>query len=56
MFMSGGGILADPDGPAAGVQSIRQAWHAVREGQSLEDFAKNAPELQRALAFFGNRA
>lgn len=56
MFMSGGGILAHPDGPTAGVQSIRQAWHAVREGQSLEDFAKNAPELQRALAFFGNRA
>lgn len=56
MFMSGGGILAHPDGPTAGVQSIRQAWHAVREGQSLEDFARNAPELQRALAFFGNRA
>jgi ribulose-bisphosphate carboxylase large chain len=56
LFMSGGGILAHPDGPAAGVQSIRQAWHAVREGQSLEDFARNAPELQRALAFFGNRA
>ncbi|KAG0737420.1 hypothetical protein G6F24_017958 [Rhizopus arrhizus] len=56
MFMSGGGILAHPDGPAAGVQRIRQAWQAVREGQSLEDFARHAPELQRALAFFGNRA
>ncbi|OFS56568.1 ribulose 1,5-bisphosphate carboxylase, partial [Achromobacter xylosoxidans] len=29
LFMSGGGILAHPDGPAAGVQSIRQAWQAV---------------------------
>jgi ribulose-bisphosphate carboxylase large chain len=56
MFMSGGGILAHPDGPAAGVQSIRQAWQAVREGQPLDDFARNAPELQRALAFFGSRA
>jgi ribulose-bisphosphate carboxylase large chain len=56
MFMSGGGILAHPDGPAAGVKSIRQAWQAVREGQPLDDFARNAPELQRALAFFGSRA
>lgn len=56
MFMSGGGILAHPDGPAAGVQSIRQSWQAVREGQPLDDFARNAPELQRALAFFGSRA
>lgn len=56
MFMSGGGILAHPDGPAAGVQSIRQAWHAVRDGQALEDAARHAPELQRALEFFGKRA
>jgi len=56
MFMSGGGILAHPDGPAAGVQSIRQAWHAVRDNQRLEDYARNAPELQRALEFFGSRA
>jgi len=56
LFMSGGGILAHPDGPAAGVQSIRQAWHAVRDNQRLEDYARNAPELQRALDFFGNRA
>ncbi|WP_343737144.1 ribulose-bisphosphate carboxylase large subunit family protein [Achromobacter sp.] len=56
LFMSGGGILAHPDGPAAGVQSIRQAWHAVRDNQQLEDYARNAPELQRALEFFGSRA
>jgi len=55
LFMSGGGILAHPDGPAAGVQSIRQAWHAVRDNARLEDYARNAPELQRALDFFGNR-
>lgn len=56
LFMSGGGILAHPDGPAAGVQSIRQAWHAVRDNQTLQDYARNAPELQRALEFFGSRA
>jgi ribulose-bisphosphate carboxylase large chain len=55
MFMSGGGILAHPDGPAAGVASIRQAWAATRAGMPLERFASQAPELARALAFFGAR-
>jgi len=53
LFMSGGGILAHPDGPAAGVRSIRQAWQAARGGQTLEDAARQAPELRRALDFFG---
>ena len=52
LFMSGGGILAHPDGAAAGVASIRQAWLATREGTSLADYARQAPELARALAFF----
>lgn len=56
LFMSGGGILAHPDGPAAGVQSVRQAWRAAGEGVTLEDFATHAPELRRALEFFGRRA
>jgi ribulose-bisphosphate carboxylase large chain len=55
LFMSRGGILAHPDGPAAGVRSIRQAWTAARRGETLEAFAAEAPELQRALAFFGKR-
>lgn len=53
LFMSGGGILAHPGGPAAGVASIRQAWAAAREGVPLADFARQAPELAAALAFFG---
>ncbi len=53
LFMSGGGILAHPDGPAAGVTSIRQAWQAVRAGTPLAVFAQKAPELKNALAFFG---
>lgn len=55
LFMAGGGILAHPDGPAAGVASIRQAWQAVQHGQSLPEFASQAPELARALAFFEQR-
>lgn len=56
LFMSGGGILAHPDGPQAGVLSVRQAWQAVTDGIPLEQFAKDAPELRTALAFFGGRA
>jgi len=55
LFMAGGGILAHPDGAAAGVTSIRQAWDAAREGVPLERYATQAPELARALAFFGRR-
>ncbi|WP_298018286.1 ribulose-bisphosphate carboxylase large subunit family protein [uncultured Castellaniella sp.] len=55
LFMSGGGILAHPDGPAAGVRSLRQAWEAARGGADLADFARQAPELRRALEFFGGR-
>ncbi|NDZ15511.1 ribulose 1,5-bisphosphate carboxylase [Variovorax sp. WS11] len=53
LFMAGGGILAHPDGPAAGVASIRQAWAAARAGMTLEAHAREAPELARALSFFG---
>ncbi len=56
LFMSGGGILAHPDGPAGGVRSIRQAWQAARAGQDLAAFAAEAPELRRALEHFGSRA
>jgi ribulose-bisphosphate carboxylase large chain len=52
LFMSGGGILAHPDGAAAGVASIRQAWAAARDGVPLAERAREAPELARALAFF----
>jgi len=53
LFMSGGGILAHPGGPAAGVASIRQAWAAAREGVPVSEYARQAPELAQALAFFG---
>ena len=55
LFMSGGGILAHPQGPAAGVASIRQAWAAARAGTPLEAAANDAPEIAAALAFFGKR-
>jgi ribulose-bisphosphate carboxylase large chain len=53
LFMAGGGILAHPGGPAAGVASIRQAWEAVAAGQSLTEAAATHAELRQALDFFG---
>ena len=53
MFLSGGGIMAHPGGPAAGLVSLRQAHEAVVAGVSLEDHARVHPELAQALATFG---
>ena len=56
IFLAGGGILAHPDGPAAGVRSLAQGWEAVRAGVPLAQRAKAALELARALEFFGGKA
>lgn len=53
LFLAGGGILAHPGGPRAGVASLLQAWEAARDGIALKDHAKSTPELAAALAFFG---
>ena len=55
IFLSGGGILAHPYGPGAGVASLRQAWEAARAGVALEAHAARANELARALEFFGRK-
>lgn len=56
LFMSGGGILAHPDGAAAGVASLQEAWDAVQRGESLEARAERSVELRRAIDFFGKKA
>ena len=32
IFAAGGGIMAHPDGPAAGVEALREAWDAAIGG------------------------
>ena len=53
MFAAGGGIMAHPGGPAAGVRALRQAWDAAVAGVPVDEAAKNAPELAAALGAFG---
>jgi ribulose-bisphosphate carboxylase large chain len=52
LFAAGGGIMAHPEGAAAGVLSLRQAWQAAVEGIPLETYAVSHPELRAALDRF----
>jgi ribulose-bisphosphate carboxylase large chain len=56
MYLAGGGILAHPGGPAAGVTAIRQAWEAAAAGISLEEHARTHHELRQSIDFFGRMA
>lgn len=49
IFAAGGGIMAHPDGPAAGVASLREAWDAAMTRVPLADYAKDHAALARAL-------
>jgi ribulose-bisphosphate carboxylase large chain len=49
IFAAGGGLMAHPDGVAAGVAAIRQAWEAATARGSLTEWAKSHTELRRAM-------
>lgn len=53
IFAAGGGILAHPDGPGAGVTALREAWDAVVAGVPLDRHAEQHPALAGALRRFG---
>ncbi|ATY32701.1 ribulose-bisphosphate carboxylase large subunit family protein [Sphingomonas psychrotolerans] len=53
MFAAGGGIMAHPHGPAAGVRALLLAWEAAVAGVPLADAARDAPELRAAMGAFG---
>jgi ribulose-bisphosphate carboxylase large chain len=52
IFAAGGGILAHPQGIAAGVRALRQAWEAAVAGVPLNDYAAAHSELAAALEKF----
>jgi ribulose-bisphosphate carboxylase large chain len=53
MYLAGGGILAHPGGPAAGVMALRQAWEAAASGVELAEFARSHRELAQSIEFYG---
>jgi ribulose-bisphosphate carboxylase large chain len=52
IYACGGGILAHPGGPAAGVRSLHQAWEAAVAGVPLVEYANGHEELRAALEAF----
>jgi len=53
LYLAGGGIMAHPDGPAAGVTSLREGWEAALKGIPLETYAETHPALGGALKLYG---
>jgi ribulose-bisphosphate carboxylase large chain len=45
---AGGGIMAHPAGPAAGVRALREAWEAAVAGESLASAAERSENLRLA--------
>lgn len=55
LYLAGGGIIGHPDGAAAGVMSLREAWEAALQGIPLEVYARTHTPLARAIEIFGTR-
>jgi ribulose-bisphosphate carboxylase large chain len=53
MYLCGGGIMAHPGGPAAGLRAQQQAWEAAIKGIPLHEYARSHPELQQTIEKFG---
>lgn len=54
IHLAGGGILGHPEGAAAGVRSMLEAWAAALEGVPLDEYARTHPALKGALERFGS--
>ncbi len=55
LYNAGGGIMAHPSGPAAGVLSLRQAWEAAVTQTPLDVYARTHPELRQSIERFGGK-
>ncbi len=55
LYMAGGGIMAHPMGPAAGVVALQQAWAAAVDGLTLEEAATAYPEFAKSVEKFGKK-
>ena len=52
IYAAGGGIMAHPGGPAAGVNALRDAWDAALAGETAHARAARSPALAAALGKF----
>tara|TARA_R110002124_G_scaffold283434_2_gene459425 strand:+ start:1150 stop:2394 length:1245 start_codon:yes stop_codon:yes gene_type:complete len=52
LYMAGGGILAHPMGPKAGVNALQQAWEGAVDGSSIEETANKHKEFAASVKKF----
>lgn len=55
LYLAGGVVMAHPDGPAAGVTALREAWEAAVQGVTLEQYGATHPALAAQVGKFGGR-
>ena len=53
MVTAGGGVMAHPNGPGAGVRALREAWRAAIAGESLASAAARSEALRLAPGMKG---
>jgi ribulose-bisphosphate carboxylase large chain len=53
LVLAGGGIHGHPDGAAAGVASMREAWRSAAAGETAEEAFERSAPLRRAAEMFG---
>jgi ribulose-bisphosphate carboxylase large chain len=53
LYMAGGGIMAHPDGPAAGVRALQEWWQVAVSGLTYEQAIATHPALAKSAAKFG---
>jgi len=56
LIPAGGGVHGHPDGSEAGARALRQAIDATLKGIPLAEYAKDHPELKRAIEYWGGEA
>jgi ribulose-bisphosphate carboxylase large chain len=54
LYLCGGGIVSHPQGPAAGVRAVQQAWQAAVADIPLDEYARTHPELAASIAKFSD--
>ncbi len=53
LVLAGGGIHGHPDGSAAGVAAMREAWASAERGESVEAALASSAAFRRATEIFG---
>jgi ribulose-bisphosphate carboxylase large chain len=51
-IVPGRGVFGHPMGPGGGAASLKQGWESVQKGVTLEEYARDYPELKAAIEAF----